>query len=69
MDGVKHSDHIFDGGEGLNIVDRVEYKAAAMGEGLASLKDFLTHLVWGTEGEGLLGIYAAAPEGDTLAMA
>ena len=66
---VEHGGDVFYGGVHLHVVDGVEDEAAVFVEDFATLQDFGADLFGRSEGEGFLGIYAAAPEGQAIAVA
>src|SRR5689334_13337822 len=65
VDGIQHGHDVFHRRSGLDIVHRIEDETAAAGEDLATFEDLRAHLLRGSEGQRLLSIDAAAPEGET----
>ena len=67
LSGLEHGDDVRDGDVGLDVVDGVEDEPAVPAEDLAALEDLGPDLLGRPEGQGLLGVDAAAPEDDVPA--
>ena len=68
LHSLVHGNQVFHRSLGNHIVDGRKDIAAALGQNVQPLLDLLTNLLRSAEGQGLLGIHAAAPEHQLVAV-